>query len=128
MNKIDNIRMRRYQTLFVISIILLPLFASGCASNKSKALKTVEEHIKRQSKDISDVKLDLFHTSPKFQDKAYISVTVAHGFASADGKPQREFLAYILEKKGDDWAIADGNNPPHTTSPDQAEKYLGGQK
>ena len=120
-------KVRRYQTLLA-SIALLSVFALGCASQQSKALKTVEGHLKSQSQDISDVKLDLFQTSPKFKDRAYVSVTVAHGYASADGKPQREYLAYFLVKKGDDWAIAEGNNPRHTTSPEEAEKYLSGQK
>ena len=55
--------------------------SDGNKRQERKARKTVEEHLKDKSPDISDVKLDLFYTSPQFPDKAYTSVTVTLVYA-----------------------------------------------
>ena len=92
----------------------------GCSSDKSKAKALISEYMNGQG--VTDIKIDVFHTSRSYPDKAYTSATVTYNFASSDGKPQREFLGFVLNRAGNDWHIE--RNTVYTTAENQAEKYL----
>ena len=92
----------------------------GCSSDKSKAKVLIAEYMKGQG--VTDITIDVFHTSNSYPGKAYTSATVTYNFASSDGKPQREFLGFVLNRVGNDWHIE--KNSRYTAEENQAEKFL----
>ena len=107
-----------------IAICVGALCTMSCASNESKVKKLLEESLKRHG--VREVVVDLFHTDPAFPAKAYTSATVTYNFATAEGKPQREFLGFVLGREGDGWRIE--QNVSYTKDPKQASIYLAGGK
>ena len=97
---------------------------ASCSSNESKVKKVIQESLKIHG--VTDVVVDLFYTDPNFPDKAYTSATLTYNFATAEGKPQREFIGFILAREGDGWRIE--RNVSYTKEPHQAAKYLAGGK
>lgn len=97
---------------------------TSCSSNESKAKALIEEHMKNQG--VTDLTIDSFFTDPNIPGKAYTSATVTYNFASSDGKPQREFLGFILAKEGTGWRIEQRTG--YTKGQEQASKLLAGGK
>jgi hypothetical protein len=97
---------------------------TSCSSNESKAKALIEEQMKNQG--VTDLKMDSFFTDPNIPGKAYTSATVTYNFASSDGKPQREFLGFILAKEGSGWRIE--RRTGYTTDQQQASKLMAGGK
>lgn len=114
----------RQSRIMIVALVLacfwLTLALMGCSSDKSKAKALIAEYMNGQG--VTDIKIDVFHTSPSYPDKAYTSATITYNFASSDGKPQREFLGFVLNRAGSDWHIERGML--YTTAETQAEKYL----
>jgi hypothetical protein len=75
---------------------------------------------------VTDVTLDLFHKDSRFPDRAYISVTVTHPFATGEGKPQKEGLGYVLKQDGQDWAVE--RNTSYTKDQARASDLMAGKK
>ena|SRR6185503_13391664 len=92
----------------------------GCSSDKSKAKVLIAEYMKGQG--VTDITIDVFHTSSNYPGKAYTSATIIYNFASSDGKPQREFLGFVLNRVGNDWQIE--KNSRYTAEENQAEMFL----
>jgi hypothetical protein len=119
---------------FSFAILIMALIlAPACKSQETKALEVVEEHLKATDPEFKEVKLELFRTNSNSPDKAYIAVSGTRGFVSGGSKAQPDFRGYILMKEGGAWKIAPGKNPPenvhrYTTSPEEADKILGGSK
>lgn len=110
-----------------MTLLILPfcaIFLTSCASNEAKAKKLLEEFLKGQG--VKELVVDIFYTSPNFPDKAYTSATVTYNFASAQGRPQRDFMGFILTRVDNDWRIE--RNTSYTKDPKQAETLLGGGK
>ncbi len=97
---------------------------TSCSTNESKAKKLIQEHMKNQG--ISDLAMDSFFTSPSTPGKAYTSATVTYNFATSDGKPQREFLGFILVQEDSGWRIE--KRAAYTKDEQQAAKILAGGK
>ena len=112
-------------TILALSVCLgvIVLFSS-CASNESKAKKAIQEYMKNQG--VTDLTMDSFFTSSSVPGKAYTSATVTYNFATSDGKPQREFLGFILAQEGNGWRIE--RNVSYTKEEQQALRILSGQK
>lgn len=115
----------RPQSRIMIVVLALACFCAtlsimGCSSDKSKAKALIAEYMNGQG--VTDIKIDVFYTSPSYPDKAYTSATVTYNFASSDGKPQREFLGFVLNRVGNDWHIE--KNTRYTAAENQAEKFL----
>jgi p-aminobenzoyl-glutamate transporter AbgT len=100
------------------------LFNLSCASRETRARKAVEEYLKNQG--LRDLGVDMFHTSKDFPDKAYISVTVTHSYATSDGSFQREMLGYILNKNGQEYSVEKPTS--YTKDEQKAETLLAGKK
>lgn len=96
----------------------------SCSSNESKVKKMLQESLKPHG--VTDIVVDLFYTDPNFPDKAYTSATLTYNFATAEGKPQREFIGFVLAREGDGWRVE--RNVGYTKEPQQAAKYLAGGK
>src|SRR5215216_4940230 len=109
--------------LFLICLLTLASISS-CTSREGRARKAVEDHLRNQG--IRDLKVDVFHTSKDYPDKAYISVTVTHNYATSDGSLQREMLGYILKQEGQNYAIE--KNTSYTKDQQKAESLLAGKK
>jgi hypothetical protein len=116
-----------------ISFILLLLAAAilssaACKSQEQKAFQTVQDHVKVKDPELKDVKLVLFHTSPNFPSKAYLSISGTRGFATSDGKAQTDYIGFILEQEGGGWKVAQDRNIQFTKDAQDAERYLAGRK
>ena len=123
--------MRKKQTkmsLLHLSLLLvisgLGLTAGSCKSAQSSAEKTLLQHL--NSPGVRETKVDFFHTDPNVPDKAYISATVTHSFASSDGNFKKEYLGYILSRDGDGWKIEKSTN--YTKEEAEARMLLAGEK
>lgn len=103
---------------------MVALSAVGCANRAEKARLAVEESLKNQG--VQEVKLDLFYTNNTFPDKAYVSVTVTYNFANSSGKPQLEYLGYILRQEGKEWNVQ--QNTIYTKEEQRAMDLLAGRK
>ncbi|MEK6301102.1 MAG: hypothetical protein AABO41_10305 [Acidobacteriota bacterium] len=102
----------------------LALAAGACKTAESAAQKTVDQYMK--SRGARDVKPDFFYTDSKFPDKAYLSATITHNFASSDGNFKKENLGFILNRDGSGWQVE--RITGHTTRGDEASAILSGQK
>lgn len=105
-------------------IIVLGLVAGSCKSAQSSAAQTLEQHLKGPS--IRKVEVDFFHTDPNFPDKAYISATVTHNFASSDGNFKKEYLGFILSRDGERWQVEKSTG--YTKVGEEASTLLSGEK
>jgi hypothetical protein len=111
--------------IFALSVCLgTVLLLSSCSSNESKAKKAIQEYLKNQG--VTDLTVDSFVTSPNVPGKAYTSATVTYNFATSDGRPQREFLGFILAQEGSGWRIERGTG--YTKDEELAIKYMQGLK
>jgi hypothetical protein len=114
----------RAMILALLLFIGTVLAVTSCSSNESKAKALIEEHLKNQG--VTDLTVDSFFTDPNIPGKAYTSASVTYNFASSDGKPQREFLGFILAKEGSGWRIE--RRTGYTKDQQQASKLLAGGK
>jgi|SRR5215467_9084855 len=111
--------------IFALSLcVVVTALFSSCASNESKAKKAIQEYMKNQG--MTDLTMDSFFTSSNVPGKAYTSATVTYNFATSEGKPQREFLGFILAQEGSGWRIE--RSAGYTKDEQQAIKFLSGQK
>lgn len=102
--------------------------AEGGRRQERRARREVEEHLASTDPQLKNIKIELFHTSPQYPDKAYIAVSGTRQSAGGNSNSQPETKAFILMKEGDDWNIATGEQPPYTTSVEEAERILAGTK
>jgi hypothetical protein len=112
----------------VTFLLLLTSLAStigmiGCSTNKKKAKSLIAEYLTGQG--VTDISIDVFHPSTNFPDKAYTSATITYNFASSSGKPQREFLGFILSRQEGAWRIE--KSASYTADESQAEQYIVGK-
>ena len=98
-----NGRLRNRVLAFALSALcaVAAIATVSCSSNESKVKKLLQESLKPHG--VTDVVVDLFYTDPNFPDKAYTSATLTYNFATAEGKPQREFIGFILGQEGNGW-------------------------
>jgi hypothetical protein len=97
--------------------------AQGCSSESSQAEAALQEYLKARG--VKEVQIEMFTKDPN-KDKAYISAILTHGFASADGKVQKEHSGYILTKSEGKWVVE--SNEKYTKEEQTALRYLSGQK
>lgn len=105
----------------LLLIFILFLFTS-CSKRETRVPKSLEEAL--NSHGVQQIQIDLDYQSPDFSDKKYISLTATYNFASSDGKPQREFLGYILKFDGHDWIVE--KKTTYTKSEQKAKDLLTG--
>jgi hypothetical protein len=111
--------------VFVFALFTLTAFAMvSCSTNESKVKKVLQESLKPHG--VTDVVVDLFYTDPNVPDKAYTSATVTYNFATAEGKPQKEYLGFVLFRSGESWGIERSTN--YTKETDRAAAFLAGGK
>lgn len=100
---IPKSRDRILGSVLLIFTLTASLAAVSCSGNESKVKKLLQESLKQHG--VTDVVVDLFYPDPNSPDKAYTSATITYNFATAEGKPQREFLGFILARDGDSWRV-----------------------
>jgi hypothetical protein len=119
---------KRNGLLRICGILSLGLIAmvslQGCSSDGKRATKAVEDYLKPFG--VREVKLEAFHTSKDFPDKAYISVVVTYNNADTTGKYETHHSAYIVRRDGEAWAIV--KRAAYTTDEAKAMDYLAGIK
>jgi hypothetical protein len=103
-------------------LLLIP--AAACSRDEDRAQEAVQNYLKNQG--VQEMKLDLFCEDPGLPNQAYISVTVTYNFGDSSGKPQREFLGYVLKQNGDNWAVQ--RNTSYTKDKAKALSLLAGNK
>jgi hypothetical protein len=115
---------RNDNSLAILALSVLTLVGTiACSNHGEQARLAIEQHLKGQS--VQDVKLDLFHAG-EAPDRAYASVTITHNFANAEGKPQLEYLGYILKRDGDTWTVE--RSAGYTKEEQKARILLAGGK
>lgn len=119
-----RIRNRPFAFALLVLCVGTVFAAASCSSNESKVKKMLEESLKAHG--VTEIIVDLFYTDRNFPDKAYTSATLTYNFATAEGKPQREFIGFILAREGNGWRIE--RNTSYTKEQQQAAKYLAGGK
>ncbi|HSB08256.1 MAG TPA: hypothetical protein VLM38_02000 [Blastocatellia bacterium] len=121
-----NEQSRPHIVIFAVlfACVISTLVMTACSSDKSKAKALVAQYLAGQG--TTDIVIDFFHQSRNSPDKAYTGATVTYNFATSSGKPQREFLGFVLARSGDGWRIE--RNTSYTTEPDKAELYIAGGK
>ena len=108
----------------MLALGIIALYSAvGCTNQGEQARLAIEQHLKNQS--VQEVKLDLFQPGT-VPDKAYASVTVTHNFANAEGKPQQEFLGYVLKREGQSWIVE--RSAGYTKEEQKAKILLAGGK
>lgn len=115
---------RLIQYLTIISITAISLVGQACSGEASQAEAALEEYLKARG--VKEITVDMFTKDPNNSNKAYMSATLVHNFASADGKPQKEHRGYILAKSEDKWAVE--SSEKYTTQTQTALRYLAGLK
>ena len=119
-----NGRLSKPAIVLSLFLSIVTAFVTACASNESKAREAIQEFMKNQG--MTDLKVDSFFTDPNSPGKAYSSATVTYNFASSGGKPQREFLGFIMAQEGNGWRIE--RTTGYTKDQQQAVKLLAGGK
>jgi len=108
----------------ICSLLALAVLTSSCSDSKQEVKTAVEEHLKDMN--TRSIEIDLYHTSPGFPGKAYVSATVTYNFATAEGTFQKEYLGYILKREGQSWKVE--QNTGYTKDPSKADNMLSGNK
>src|SRR5689334_2235839 len=96
----------RPRTAFLAAVILFSLslvLMTACSADKTKAKALVNEYLANQG--TTDIVIDIFHRGQNQRDKAYTSATVTYNFASSEGKPQKEYLGFVLNQAEGGWRI-----------------------
>lgn len=113
----------RSLTLACAGVLFAVLFMS-CSSNESTAKKLLSDYLKNQG--TTDITVDAFFSDPKVPEKAYTSATVTYNFVGGDGKPQKEYLGFILARNGNEWRVERFES--YTKDQQQAAKFLANGK
>ena len=113
-----------YRRFFRVLSLFLLLPAAACSRDEQNAQKAVETYLKDQG--VREMKVDLFCEDPGLPNQAYIAVTVTYNFGDTSGKPQREFLGYVLKQNGEEWAVQ--RHTSHTADKARALSLLAGNK
>lgn len=116
-------RNKLISALLVAIIIPVSLLGQACSSS-SEAEKTLVEYLKARG--VKDVAIDILTNPPDNADRAYIAATLTHNFATAEGKPQKEYKGYILTRSEGKW-IVEGTTK-YTKDTNKALEYLAGSK
>lgn len=107
--------------LFLIQVSLI---TQSCSRESSQAEAALVEYLKARG--VKEVEVDLFTDAKNNGNKAYISATLTHQFATAEGTPQKEYMGYILSKTDGKWVVE--RSERYTKDKDQAIRYLSGSK
>src|SRR5690349_9234875 len=111
----------RSKLLLTLLVIMLTLF-SACKKQETGVPKALQEYLSNQG--VQETIVDLDYTSPSVPDKKYVSITVTYNFSTSSGKPQKEFLGFILKTEGNDWQIE--RKTTYTVNTQKAKDLLAG--
>jgi len=116
--------LRQKTSTGLVILILTTLLTLSCSTESSEAEAVLTSYLKERG--VKEVQIDLFATNPGNNDNAYISATITHNFATAEGNPQKEYVGYILTKSDGKWSVQ--RNAKYTKEKDKALLYLSGSK
>ena len=108
--------------IVLLQIILLLMTASACKAQKPPIPKALQDYLNNQG--VQETVIDLDYTSPTVADKRYVSITVTYNFSTSSGKPQKEYLGFILKSDGGDWQI--DRHTTYTVNEQKAKDLLAG--
>lgn len=103
--------------LFTVSLLI------SCKSQQTAIPKVLQDYLANQG--VQETIVDLDYKDSSIPNKRYVSVSVTYNFSTSDGKPQKEFLGFILKQEGDDWKI--DRNTTYTKSETKAKDLLSNQ-
>jgi hypothetical protein len=89
--------------LNLILIILIIGTSSSCKKPELEAPKSLQEYLKNQG--VQETVIDLEYSNPSIPNKKYMSLMVTYNFSTSDGKPQKEFLGFILKLDENEWKV-----------------------
>jgi hypothetical protein len=108
--------------IILLQLILLLFTLSACKGQKSAVPKALQEYLNNQG--VQETLVDLDYTSPTVPDKRYVSITVTYNFSTSSGKPQKEYLGFVLKSDGGDWQI--DRHTTYTVNQQKAKDLLAG--
>jgi hypothetical protein len=106
----------------LLHLILLIFIASSCKKQEPPIPKPIQDYLSNQG--VQQIVLDLDYSDSVAPNKKYVSVTVTYNFSTAEGKPQKEFLGFILKSNGSEWEIE--RNTTYTVNKQKAKDLLAG--
>jgi hypothetical protein len=108
--------------LNLILLILIIGASSSCKKPEIEVPKAIQEFLKNQG--VQETIVDLEYSNPSIPNKKYMSLTVTYNFSTSDGKPQKEFLGFILKLDENEWKV--DRNTSYTKSDQKAKELLSG--
>jgi hypothetical protein len=87
----------------LIQLIFVLFIFSSCKKQELPVPKVLQDYLSNQG--VQQTIVDLDYSDAITPDRKYIALTVTYNFSTSDGKPQKEFLGFILKSDGSDWQI-----------------------
>lgn len=107
--------------LLLISLLII----SSCSSAKQQDIpSSLIDYLKNSG--AQDIHKDYEFVSPSSTNRKYMALTITYNFSTAEGKPQKEYLGYILRQDNQDWKIE--KNTTYTVNEQKAKDLLAGGK
>jgi hypothetical protein len=95
---------------------------TACKKSSQAIPQSLDNYLK--SNGVVDIQVDYEYSLPSIPDKKYLAVTATYNFSTAEGKPQKEYLGYILKLVDNDWKI--DRNTTYTKTEQKAKDLLSG--
>lgn len=108
--------------IVLLQIVLLLSIFSACKEQKSAVPKALQDYLNNQG--VQETVVDMDYTSPTVPDRRYLSITVTYNFSTSSGKPQKEYLGFILKQDGSGWQI--DRHTTYTVNQQKAKDLLAG--
>src|SRR5689334_9503458 len=99
------IAIRKFKPATLLLFLIILTLTLACKSNQEKGRKAVETYLQDHQMTTREMIVDMFHISEDTPGKAYIAVTVTYNFASSTGEFQKEHLAFVLKRDGQNWML-----------------------
>src|SRR5262249_33316096 len=96
------------KTAFILTISIFLAGFSACEKKQNQIPKSLADSLKAVG--AQDMQVDLLYQPPDIADKKYLSLTVTYNYATSSGKPQKEFLGYVLKQEGREWKVDHNTN------------------
>jgi hypothetical protein len=111
--------------MYKLLIISLLLVMSSCSSSKQQDIPgSLLDYLKNSG--AQEIHKDYEFVNPSASGRKYLALTITYNYSTAEGKPQKEYLGYILRQDNQEWKIE--KNTAYTINEQKAKDLLAGGK